>query len=88
MTNFQLGLAVGGFLGALVIVVVLGIIQLYVEERQEKNACSMKQTAPPGLGEVSHMQPYTDYEPSDYLALEKPVSKEEAVIYYLFILIE
>ena len=32
MTKFQLGLLVGCFLGALVMVVALGIIQLYLEK--------------------------------------------------------
>jgi hypothetical protein len=36
MTKYQLGILVGFFLGALVLLVVLGIIFLYIEERQEK----------------------------------------------------
>jgi hypothetical protein len=38
MTKFQLGLLIGFFLGALSLFVVLGIIQLYLEERRPRNS--------------------------------------------------
>lgn len=45
MTKFQIGLLVGFFLGALSLFVVLGIIRLYIEERQDKYGAAGRQAA-------------------------------------------
>jgi hypothetical protein len=45
MTKFHLALVIGFFIGALTTFLVLGIIQIYVEEREEKNPLARKRTS-------------------------------------------
>jgi hypothetical protein len=90
MSNFQLALALGIFLGVLATFVVLGIIQLYVEERQGKSALARKRTIREPR-EVSGILSYAKDrfpDPVPVLALEAHEAEREAVIYYLYIIIE
>jgi hypothetical protein len=90
MTKFQLGLAIGFFLGALVMFVVLGIIQLYVEERRGKLVLPNKSAAWEDEPDNRRMQVHADCGvPIRFpAAVSKEQADNESIIYYLFILIE
>ena len=90
MTNFQLGLAIGIFLGVLATFVVLGIIQLYAEERQGKAALAKNQTVWEGLPETGGMLFANDYGAPRHLPARvlKEWADDAEIVCYLFILIE
>lgn len=50
MTKVQLGLLIGLFLGALAMFVTLGIIRLYLEERQERTRGRNRSSLKPEAG--------------------------------------
>ena len=90
MTKFQLGLVIGLFLGALVMVVALGIIQLCLEERQKKLARTREKTAQKIQAAIGAW-PSANNDSCNHLpfpALDKSGPEGETTICYLSILIE
>jgi hypothetical protein len=90
MTKFQLGILVGCFLGALTMFVVLGIIQLYLAEHQEKRVRARERTAreiQAAIGARSYANPEApDHLP--FLAVKEPGTEEDTIICYLSIHLE
>ncbi len=90
MSKFHLGLLIGLFLGGLVTVVALGIIQLYRENRQEKSARTREKTA----GEIQdaiRARSYDNHASQAHLpfpTLREPGPEGETTVCYLSILIE
>jgi hypothetical protein len=77
MTKFHLALVIGFFLGSLTTILALGIIQTYVEEREEKNFLARNRTSRESRDGVG-MSPYTDHGLIDHfsaLAFEEPERK-------------
>jgi hypothetical protein len=90
MTKFQLGLLVGGFLGALIMVVALGIIQLYAEKRREQHDQVREKTARE-IQATMGAQSYAKHDSLDHLpfpTLEEPGAEENLTICYVSIRIE
>ena len=90
MTNFQLGLLVGCFLGALIMFVVLGIIQLYLAERQENDDRTREKTAQDIQAAIGALS-YANHGPPNHLpfsTLPEPGPEEETTVCYLSIRIE
>jgi hypothetical protein len=94
MTKLQLGLLIGFFLGALVIFVTLGIIQIYLAERHERRNRVMN-CAGHGLADDDQSTFYSTPITKSCLAPEahsptvmKMAEEEEERIIFLFILIE
>jgi hypothetical protein len=90
MTKFQIGLLVGCFLGALVMVVALGIIQLYGEKRQAKRDRVREKTAREIQSAIG-AQSYTNHDslnPLPYPAFKEPGAEDELTICYVSIRIE
>jgi hypothetical protein len=90
MSTFHLGLVVGFFLGSLVMLVVLGVLHLYLAERQAGRAAAEFSDSreiqaghrqPPDLG----CQPCR---PCLTLAPERPFQDAPHYVCYLFIVIE
>ena len=90
MTQFQLGLVIGCFLGALVMVVALGIIQLFAEKRQVDAPGPGRR--PPGKSRRAiGAWPSAHYDacnPLPFPAWEESGPEEDTTICYLSILIE
>jgi hypothetical protein len=90
MTKFQLGLLVGCFLGALVMVVALGIIQLYLERRREQRDRVREQTA----REIQTAMGARSYPNRDFLnhpsfpSMGEPGAEDDLTICYVSIRIE
>lgn len=90
MTKFHIGLLVGCFLGALVMVVALGILQLYDEERQAKSDRARKKTARE-IQAAIRAQSHANHDPFNHLpfpALEQPGAEDDLTICYVSIRIE
>lgn len=90
MTKFQLGMLVGFFLGALAMVVALGIIQLYLEKRQEKRDRVREKTARE-IQAAIRARSYANQDSIHRLpfpAAEESGAEDDITICYLSILIE
>jgi hypothetical protein len=90
MTKFQLGLLVGCFLGALVMVVALGIIQLYLEKRREQRDRIREKTARE-IQTALGAQSYANHDSLNHLpfsTLKEPGAEEDLTICYVSIRIE
>jgi hypothetical protein len=93
MTKFQLGLLIGFFLGALVIFVTLGIIQMYLAEKHERRNRGMNRypLRPADDSSTFYSAPFTKSclvpEPHSPTVLNTAAEEEERVI-YLFVIIE
>jgi hypothetical protein len=90
MTKFQIGLLVGCFLGALVMVVALGIIQLYLEKRREQHDQVREKTAREIQAAIG-AQSYANHDSLNHLpfpTFEEPGAEEDLTICYVSIRIE
>ena len=93
MTKFQLGLLIGFFLGALVIFVTLGIIQLYLAEQHDRKRRRNRAALGPSdaAQSTSYLAPLAQSgrasEPHSLMAIKMTGEEEERII-YLFVLIE
>jgi hypothetical protein len=90
MTKFHLGLLAGLFLGGLVTLVALGIIQLYKEKRQEKSALPREKAAREIQDTIGALS-YDNHTPQSHLpfpTLQEPDPEGETTVCYLSILIE
>ena len=75
MTNFQLGLLIGFFLGAVSMFVGLGLIGLFIEAREENRGAAVEQAAPEKMPESTGIPPPMDYTHPDHCfssALKEP----------------
>jgi hypothetical protein len=94
MTNYQLGLLIGFFLGAVGMFVGLGIIGLFLEVREEKRGAAVRQAAPEKMPEFAGIPPPTDYTHPDHFfasALREPPTEdddEKTIVCTLLIQIE
>jgi hypothetical protein len=90
MSKFQLGLLVGGFLGALVMVVALGIIQLYLEKRQDQRNQVREKTARE-IQVAMGAQSFANHDSLNHLplpTLEKSRAEDDLTVCYVSIRIE
>ena len=90
MTKFQIGLLVGCFLGALVMVVALGVIQLYGEKRREQRDQAREKTAreiQAAIGGQSNAN-HDSLNRLPFPAYGEPGAEEDLTICYVSIRIE
>lgn len=90
MTKFQIGLLVGGFLGALVMLVALETTKLYLEKRRQKHDRVREKTARE-IQAAMGAQPYVNHDSLKHLpfpTFKEPGAEDDLTICYVSIRIE